>query len=41
MIFILYTSVPIAVMSGFGKAYREAAVQQLSAGAVAEKEVAR
>ena len=41
VIFILYTSVPVSVMCGFGKAYREAAVQQLSAGAGAEKEVAR
>ena len=41
LIFILYTSVPIAVMCGFGQGYREAAIQQLSAGAVAEKEVAR
>jgi hypothetical protein len=29
------------VMCGWGKAYREAAVQQLTAGAVAGKEVAR
>jgi len=41
VIFILYTSVPISVMCGFGKAYRETAVQQLTAGAVAGKEVAR
>jgi succinate dehydrogenase / fumarate reductase cytochrome b subunit len=41
LIFILYTSVPIAVMSGLGKDYREAAVQQLTAGAIAGKEAAR
>jgi hypothetical protein len=41
VIFILYTSVPVAVMCGFGKAYRETAVQQLTAGAVPGKEAAR
>jgi len=43
IIFILYASIPIAVMCGFGKAYKEQALQQLqlTAGAVAGKEVAR
>ena len=41
VIFIIYTSVPVAVMCGFGKAYREAAVQHLAAGAVAGKEIDR
>jgi succinate dehydrogenase / fumarate reductase cytochrome b subunit len=41
VIFILYASIPTAVMCGYGKAYKEKALQQLTAGAVAEKEVAR
>jgi succinate dehydrogenase / fumarate reductase cytochrome b subunit len=41
VIFILYASIPTAVMCGYGKAYKEKALQQLTAGAVAGKEVAR
>ena len=41
VIFILYASIPTAVMCGFGKAYKEKALQQLTAVAVAGKEVAR
>jgi succinate dehydrogenase / fumarate reductase cytochrome b subunit len=41
VIFILYASIPTAVMCGYGKAYKEKALQQLTAGANAEKEVAR
>ncbi|MGO9586554.1 MAG: succinate dehydrogenase cytochrome b subunit [Limisphaerales bacterium] len=40
-IFILYASIPTAVMCGYGKAYKEKALQQLTAGATAGKEVAR
>ncbi len=41
VIFILYASIPTAVMCGYGKAYKEKALQQLAADAVAGKEVAR
>jgi succinate dehydrogenase / fumarate reductase cytochrome b subunit len=41
VIFILYASIPTAVMCGYGKAYKEKALQQLTAGAVAGTEVAR
>jgi succinate dehydrogenase / fumarate reductase cytochrome b subunit len=41
MLFILYASIPLAVMCGYGKAYRDNALQQLTAGAAAGKEVAR
>jgi len=41
LIFILYASIPTAVMCGFGKAYKEKALQQLTASAVAGKESAR
>jgi succinate dehydrogenase / fumarate reductase cytochrome b subunit len=41
VIFILYASIPTAVMCGFGKAYKEQALQQLTAKSVAGKEVAR
>jgi succinate dehydrogenase / fumarate reductase cytochrome b subunit len=41
VIFILYASIPTAVMCGYGKAYKEKALQQLTADAVAGKEAAR
>jgi hypothetical protein len=41
MIFILYAAIPTAVMCGYGKAYKEKAMQQLTAGAVAGTEAAR
>ena len=41
VIFILYASIPTAVMCGYGNAYKEKALQQLTAGAVAGKEAAR
>lgn len=41
MLFILYASIPLAVMCGYGTAYRDHALQQLTAGAAAGKEVAR
>jgi succinate dehydrogenase / fumarate reductase cytochrome b subunit len=41
VIFILYASIPTAVMCGYGKAYKEKALQQLTAVAAAGTEVAR
>ena len=41
VIFILYASIPTAVLCGYGRAYKEKALQQLTASAVAGKEVAR
>ena len=41
VIFILYASIPTAVMCGYGKAYKEKALQQLTASAVAGTEAAR
>lgn len=41
MLFILYISIPLAVMCGYGKAYRENALQQLTSSAAAGKEAAR
>lgn len=41
LIFILYASIPTAVMCGFGKAYKEQALQHLAAGAAAGKEAGR
>jgi succinate dehydrogenase / fumarate reductase, cytochrome b subunit len=39
--FILYASIPTAVMCGYGKAYKEKALQQLTAVASAGKEAVR
>ncbi len=41
VIFILYASIPTAVMCGYGKAYKEKALQQLTVGATAGKEAGR
>jgi succinate dehydrogenase / fumarate reductase, cytochrome b subunit len=41
MLFILYISIPIAVMCGYGRAYRENALQQLTIHAATGKEMAR
>jgi succinate dehydrogenase / fumarate reductase, cytochrome b subunit len=41
MLFILYISIPVAVMCGYGKAYKEQALAQLASGAAAGKEAAR
>jgi succinate dehydrogenase / fumarate reductase cytochrome b subunit len=41
ILFILYVSIPIAVMCGYGKAYKEQALQRLTANAVSGKESAR
>jgi succinate dehydrogenase / fumarate reductase cytochrome b subunit len=41
MIFILYASIPTAVMCGYGKAYKEQALQRLTTNAVPGKESAR
>ena len=41
LIFILYISIPIAVMCGYGKAYREQALQQLTSGTAIGKEAAK
>jgi succinate dehydrogenase / fumarate reductase, cytochrome b subunit len=41
VLFILYTSIPLSVICGYGKAYRENALQQLTATAAAGKEVTR
>jgi len=41
LIFILYASIPTAVMCGYGKAYKEQALQHLAANAVPGKEAAR
>jgi len=41
ILFILYSSIPVSVMCGFGKAYKENALQHLAAAASAGKEAAR
>ncbi len=41
LIFILYSSIPVAVLCGYGKAYKEQALQQLAARADTAKEVGR
>jgi hypothetical protein len=41
ILFILYVSIPIAVMCGYGNAYKEQALQRLTANAVSGKEFAR
>ena len=41
VIFILYAAIPTAVMCGYGNAYKEKALQQLTASAVAGTEAAR
>ena len=40
VIFILYASIPVAVMCGYGKAYKEKSLQQLAASAASGKESA-
>jgi succinate dehydrogenase / fumarate reductase cytochrome b subunit len=41
VIFIIYISIPVAVMCGYGKAYKEQALQRLTANAISGKEAAR